>query len=242
MFTTGTRSTRGLHGENPSCFSPRSLRVLRGFVVNIGLALSLMPAMGTILDRIAVSVGSQVITLRDVEREIRVAAFLDAVKPDMSAANKRAAAERLVDQTLIRQEMQSGHFPFPPAAEVAPELEKLRASFPTQADYQRALAEYGIAEPDAQDLLLRLAAIQEFISLRFRPGVQVTDQDIQDYFDRVVAPAARAAHPGEPVKLDDYRTRIEDKLAGERADQELDTWLKEARKRTQVVFHPEAFE
>jgi len=196
----------------------------------------------TIVDRIAVSVGNQVITLRDVEREVRVAAFLDSSKPDLSAANQRAMAERMVDQMLIRQEMATSHFPFPAASEIQPSIDKLKKTFPTEADYQHALQQYGITEQDVRDLLLRMWTLQQFIGLRFRPGVQVTDQEIQDYFDKVVAPAARAAHPGHPVQLDDYRTQIEDKLTGERADQELDTWLNDARKRTAIVFHPEAFQ
>ena len=82
----------------------------------------------------------------------------------------------------------------------------------------------------------------EFISLRFRPGVQVSDQEIQDYFDRVVVPAARAAHPGQPVALEDFRAQIEQALAGQQADRDMDTWLTEAKKRTQIVFHQEALE
>jgi hypothetical protein len=44
------------------------------------------------------------------------------------------------------------------------------------------------------------------------------------------------------VLLDDYRSEIEVKLTGDRADREMDKWLKEARKRTDVVFHDEVFQ
>ena len=210
--------------------------------MNLAVLLFSSAAAGAIIDRIAVSVGSQVITLRDVEREVRVTAFLDAVQPVLSASNKRATADRMVEEKLIRQEMETSHFPLPAAAEVQPMLDRLKKNFPSEADYQRALAQYGITESDVRDQLLRMLTLQEFLSLRFRPGVQVADQDIRDYFDRTVAPAARAAHPGQPVELKDYRTQIEEKLTGERADQELDNWLKEARKRTEIVIHPEALE
>lgn len=202
----------------------------------------LAPAFAAIIDRIAVSVGYQVITLRDVEREIRVTAFVGGLKPDLSVSNKRATADRLVDQKLIRREMESSHFPAPAPSDVAPSLEKLKATFSSDPDYRRALAQYGIGETDVQDLLLRMWMIEQFTSLRFRPAVQVTDAEIQDYFDKVVAPAARAAHPGQPVELSDYRAQIEEKLSGERADRDLDNWLQEARRRTEIVFHPEAFQ
>jgi len=200
-------------------------------------------AWGAIIDRIAVSVGSQVITLRDVEREIRVTSFLNGVKPDLSPANKRSTAERMVEQKLIRAELVSSRFPVPAPAEVEPALEKFKKdNYPTDADYQRALTAYGITDQDVKDLLLWQRTLLLFISLRFAPGVRVTDQQIQDYFDKVVAPAARAAHPAQPPALEDFRTQIEQTLIGQQADREMDNWLREARKRTEIVFHPEALE
>jgi hypothetical protein len=72
--------------------------------------------------------------------------------------------------------------------------------------------------------------------------VQVSDQDIQDYFSKVVEPAARAAHPGQPVTLEEYRDQIEEKLTGEQVDKQMSAWLASTRERSEVVFHPEAFQ
>ena len=104
------------------------------------------------------------------------------------------------------------------------------------------MAEAGIAEQDLKAELLWQLTLTRFLDLRFRPGVQVTAGDSQQYFDAVVAPLARAAHPGQPVELEDYRGEIETKLTGERADREMDRWLKDARRRTVVVTHEEAFQ
>jgi hypothetical protein len=89
--------------------------------------------------------------------------------------------------------------------------------------------------------LLWQRTLLRFIGIRFRPGVQVSDEDIQKYFKETVEPTARAAHPGEPVTLEDYRNQIEENLTGDRADQEMDRWLSEVRKRTEIVYHEEAF-
>ena len=70
----------------------------------------------------------------------------------------------------------------------------------------------------------------------------MTDQEIQQYFEQTVAPVARAAHPGEAIRVEDYRDQIEEKLTGDRADEELNNWLALARKRNEIVFHEEAFE
>jgi hypothetical protein len=206
------------------------------------LALAVL-APAEIIDRIAVSVGNRVIAESDLHREIRVAAFLDGVKPDFSPAGKRATAERMVEQALIRRELETSRYPVPSAAEVAPVLEAFKKDhFPKDEEYQRALVDYGIADQDVKDLLLWQRTLLLFIEVRFQSGVQVTGPDIQDYFDKVVKPAAEAAHPGQPIGLEDYRDQIEQTLTGQRADLEMSTWLKEARNQTEIVFHDEVFQ
>lgn len=199
-------------------------------------------AGGEIIDRIAVSVGNRVITASDLDREIRVAAFQSGVKPDLSAAARRATAERMVEQKLIRRELETSRYPVPDAAQVQPALEKFKKQyFTNDEEYRRALTDYGVTEQDVKEQLLWERALALFIEMRFQTGIQVTGGEIQDYFDKVVKPAAEAAHPGQPVALEDYRDRIEQALAGQRADREMDNWLKEARGRTEIRFHDEVF-
>lgn len=201
-----------------------------------------MLAPAEIIDRIAVSVGDSVITTSDLDREIRVNAFLSGAQPDFSPAARRAAAERMVEQQLIRRELEVSKYPVPapPAADF--ELQRFRASnYKSDAEFQKALSAYGITEQQVKDQLLWQLTLLRFVEVRFRPGVQVSDQEIQDYFEKVVKPAAQKAHPGAPVALEDYRSQVEQTLIGQRTDQDIDAWLKQARKRAEIVFHEEAF-
>lgn len=215
----------------------------RSICATLWLAAVIAPrGRADIIDRIAVSVGNRVITASDLDREIRVIAFLNRTRPDFSPAGKHATAERMVEQKLIRRELETSRYPVPEAAEVEPVLARFKKdNFRSDEEFARALADAGIAERDVRDELLWQRTLLLFIDVRFRPGVQVSAQEIQDYFDKVVQPAAQAAHPGQPVGLEDYRDQIERTLAGPRVDQEVDTWLKEARKRSEVVFHEEVF-
>jgi peptidyl-prolyl cis-trans isomerase SurA len=196
-----------------------------------------------IIDRVAASVGNRVITASGVDRQIRVTAFQDGVKSDFSPAARRAAAERMVEQKLIERELSNSRYPLPDPAELLPAIDQFKKDhFKDERDYQRALAEYGIMEQDFKDLLLWQRTLLLFIEVRFGAGAQITDREIQDYFEKTVKPAAQLAHPGQPVDLDDYRGQIEQTLLGKRADQQLDTWLKEARKRVEIVYHDEVFQ
>jgi len=88
-------------------------------------------------------------------------------------------------------------------------------------------------------LLLWQRTLLLFIQVRFETGVQLGPQDVEEYFLKTVKPAAEAAHPGQPVLLEDYRDQIERTLTGQRADVQMDTWLRDVRRRTNVVVHEE---
>jgi peptidyl-prolyl cis-trans isomerase SurA len=256
----GSRGTRGDQGVRPTMLMPihagapaRDTRVetfrsassanRRRQILCPALFLLILstPAFSEIIDRIAVSVGTRVIAVSDLDREIRVTTFLNGVPADFSPAAKHATAERMTEQKLIQRELEINRYPVPDASEVAAVLAEFRAAhFKDDEEYRRALADRGITEQQVKDELLWQRTLLRFIEVRFRPGIQVSDQEIQDYFDKVVAPAARAAHPGAPVGLADYRSQIEETLAGKRVDDELDAWLKEARKRNEIVVHEDA--
>ena len=207
------------------------------------LALACCGARAEIIDRIAVSVGTRVITASDLDREIRVTAFLSGEKLDFSPANRRAAAARMVDQKLIERELESSRYNPPSPDAIDPALEDFKKkNFKSDEDYRRTLAEYGLTDEDLREKVLWQRTLLKFVEQRFQTGVQVSDQEIEDYFNKVVAPAARKAHPAEEPSIDEYWDDIEEKLAGDRANQEMEKWLAEARKRTDIVYHEEVFQ
>ena len=207
------------------------------------LLLLTFVARAEIIDRVAVAVGNRVITATDLDRQLRVTAFQDGVPLDFSPAAKRAMAERMVEQRLIEQELVNSRYPVPSAAELQPAIEQFKKEhFPSEAAYEQALAKYGITEKEFTDLLVWERTLLLFIEVRFESGTQVTEQEIQDYFEKTVKPAAESAHPGQPVDLEDYRDQIEQKIAGDRADQQMKNWLTEARKRVEIVYHDEVFQ
>src|SRR4051812_13324088 len=108
----------------------------------LGIVIA-MAARGEIIDRIAASVGNRVITATDLDREIRVTAFQDGVKPDFSPAHKRATAEEMVEQKLIQAELVNSRYPLPDPAELLPAIDQFKKEhFKDEAEYRAALAAY----------------------------------------------------------------------------------------------------
>jgi len=211
---------------------------MRGWLL---IAICLTGARAEIIDRIAVSVGSRVITETDLDREIRITSLLNHEKADFSPDNKRKTAERMADQTLIRSELEASRYPPPSAAEMEAALAEEKTRYGSDAAYRRALAEYGVNEDDLKARLTWQLTLLRFIDVRFRPGIQIGDAEILKYFDEHMRAGLIQAHPGQTPSVDDHRAGIEQTLIGQAADQQVEQWLKEARRRTHIQYHDEVF-
>jgi hypothetical protein len=73
-----------------------------------------------------------------------------------------------------------------------------------------------------------------FTEYRFRPAVQINESDVREYHARKFK--GKAAPPFE-----DVREALERELIGERVDQSLDRWLKEARIQTRIEIRDDSF-
>jgi hypothetical protein len=192
-----------------------------------------------LLDRVAVSIGTQVITESQIIEEIKLNSFLNHEPPNLDAASKRAAADRLIEQKLVRKEMALGRYPGAATEEagaIIQNLLKTRATSP--ADFDVQLKSAGISLAQLQEHLLWGLTLSHFIDLRFRPAVQVTDGDVTRYFQEKVLPASTG---GQKPTLDNVRGHIEETLRAARSDAELDAWLKDTRAHTSIHYQKEVF-
>ncbi|HXG33365.1 MAG TPA: hypothetical protein VNJ11_08370 [Bryobacteraceae bacterium] len=225
--------------------SPQSARRKSGRLRRCAALLCLLaaPARPEVIDRIAVIIGRYVITESALLRAIRVTAFLNGEEPDFSPASRRLAAERLVDQTLIRREMETARYALPDASEVAALAAEIRKErFKTPEDFRRALERYRITEDDLHDALARQLATLRFIELRFRPAVVVPEAELRRYYETRMLPEWQNKSGTKPPPFEEVQAEIEQLLAGEQADRLLEEWLKQARSQTRIEFKAKAFE
>ena len=197
------------------------------------LVVAALSLSATVVDRTAIAVGDRVITESEITKRIRLTAFQNGQLSDLSLTSRREAAQRLIDIRLVEHEMEIGHY-----APIAPEAaEKLLQAF--TAEHFRSSAEaLGLAlkiidltPVDLRDELAEQADLLSFTSLRFRPAVEVSDKEIEEYYRNHIQSASPA-----PPSLADARANIEQILANERADLDLDAWLRDQRKRTRILY------
>jgi uncharacterized protein YqeY len=191
-------------------------------------------ASAVIIDRMAVVVGNRVIKDSDIERDIRLTDYLNGDKLDLSPAARRKAAQRLIDQALIRKEVDTGRYTTPSAAEIESFLKQVK-------NHRENLQPYGITQQELEAQVRWQITVLHFIDQRFRPAVLISDQEIQDYYQ---AHAAEFRDPktGKALTVDDVRDQIQDILAAPKVNKEFEDWLDRARKRTSIEYREASLE
>jgi len=143
--------------------------------MHMAFALTLMAHIalsGVLIDQIAIVVGQSIIKDSDIERDIRVTEFLNHEPLNLSQVERKKAANRLIDQTFIRQEIREGDYPWASVKQASDQLDALiKRRYPSQAAFQHALKEYSLEEADLREQFRWQLTVLEFINARFAPSV-----------------------------------------------------------------------
>jgi hypothetical protein len=199
-------------------------------------ALALAAPAETV-DRIAVTVGKYVISEQDILRDLRVAAFLDGTVADLSGAQKRKAADRLIDQYLVLQDATETHATLPSAEDAAALLAPIKARYASAAEYRTALATASISEASLQAHLLAGLQMLRYANVRFRPQMQVSEEGLRAYYEALVA-----QNPNAPAQsFEESRDQVEKLLTDQQTMQSLDDWLKMMRGELQILYREAVF-
>jgi hypothetical protein len=178
-----------------------------------------------LVDRVAVVIGKKIVTESEVVENLRIAEMINGEPLDLGAARRKEEAERMVDQELLRTEMQLITFSQPSASEAESVLRQFIGSrYPTQAAYQAALEKYGVSNEELKQQLVWQLSLIRFTEQRFRPLAAAPDTGIENA-DRM-RPGASPPAPEAAVNS---------------VDQQMDAFLKEARSNTKIILKPDAF-
>ncbi len=184
--------------------------------------LSLMPLGAAVVDRIAIVVDGRVITESQVNEEITVTAFLNGQPPQFTREERRAAADRLIQQSLIQREMRLGRYPLPTSDEVSRYYDGLIETFGGKKPFAAALESARLsAETLKAHLALQLTSLR-FIEYRFRPNFEISDAEIA------------AFQAGQAVRSS--RDAARQTLIEQRTDEILSAWLEETRKQIEIEY------
>jgi hypothetical protein len=198
---------------------------MRAFLALLALTVALK---GEIIDRVAIAIGNRTITELQIDEELRVTALLNHKPLIRDQEARRDAADRLVQQFLIRGEMRVSRYPDPEPADIAAYRDQVAKDFGGAAELDRQIARYGLDKTTFMRHLEAQLAILRFIEIRFSQQVSVSDADVQSLM-----------HTNQS-QTDASSARRQ--LVARRTDEALAAWLEEARKQFNIVYLDKALQ
>lgn len=202
------------------------------------LLLASLSLCGELLDRIAITVGQDVITEQQIYEQLRIAAFLNGTEPEFTQEKLRDTADRMVLQRLVLQDMRANGFPLPTDEEVDEALKQSQqAHWGSHEAFLKAAKEAGLPEEALKDFLNKMVSTVKYIDFRFRPAVRISDAAILERYQAKYN--ALDPQAGEPPPFEDVKQSLEEEMVDETLEGVVENWLEEARARAGVRYKPE---
>ncbi len=195
-----------------------------------------------VLDSVIAVINGDVLLRSDLQAEMDFATLEPLSLPAGKNLEERAA-RRLVNRTLILEQMQSqGMVKNVSDEEVQKDLDSLREQLPdcrrsdckTEAGWTRFLAEHNLTPGEVTERWRQRMQILNFIDTRFRAGVRISRPDIEEYYNKTLVPQFKKENLSAP-SLDSVSERITEILLQQHVNLLLQDWLKSLRDQGNVI-------
>jgi hypothetical protein len=198
-------------------------------------------ARPVVLDRVVAVVNNRAILASDLDDEMRLA-VLDPGEGGLGILTPQRALEQLIARTLIQQQIrqEDTESAEAPQAEVNARLDDIRKDLPicarqncaTEEGWKKFLTAHGLTADLVERALRRRIQILSFIEVRFRQGIRIDPQQIENYYKETLRPQYRTGETIPP--LEQVSPRIEEILLQQQVNVLFDDWLKNLRKQGDV--------
>jgi hypothetical protein len=181
-----------------------------------------------IVDRIVARIENDIILMSDLEALKRYQIFVDGKsEPNDTILN------RLIDQWIVQTEANVSHFPRPSETEIQQSLDRLRKSFTSAEEYEARKKQSGLSDSELREMTGLQLFLSNYLDSRFRPVIQIEPKAIEDFYQNVAVPRAKARGQ-EPPSLDAARDFIQEALVQQAINEQANQWLKESRARLHI--------
>ena len=189
-------------------------------------------ANAQIVDRVMAVVDGSPVTLSDVNAAVR---FGLVTLPAGQTGDDRAALDAVIDRRLQLVEVNRYLPPEPTAAAIEARLAETRQRFPSEAAFQAALEETGMAAIDLRAALRDTLRIASYLGQRFRAGYQPGEDEVLAYYRSQPALFTRG---GVVRPFAEARDEARRRLIESRTDALIRDWITALRRRVDVTVLP----
>jgi hypothetical protein len=207
-------------------------------VVSLTLALVLSAACSAqVVDRMVAVVNKRVILQSELDQEVRVEFMMRGESLEKRTPQDTIAAlDRLIDRSLLDQQILSTVMVDPTPDELADQVKNVRAQFPgaaTDPGWKSLLDSYRLTQQDIEDHVIAQVRILRFIDLRFRGLVRVDKAAIGAYYQEKFLPELRKqGRPEQPLAA--VSGEIEKVLVDQNINEMLSSWLQVLRSQARI--------
>lgn len=180
-----------------------------------------------VIDRVLAVVAGQVVTLSDVRAALEFKLFVPAKGGDPVAE----ALDYLVNRQLMLSEVERYSAPSPDTTVVRKRMAAIRAAFPNEAGYTRALARSALTDARLADLVGDNIRIESYLDQRFSAAAQPTTEEVQRYY---LDHRAEFTREGRVLPLEDVQKEAFARVTVERRNFLIGEWLDRLRRRSIV--------
>ena len=192
------------------------------------------------VDRVVAVVNDRAILSSDLTEEMKAS----VLEPNPSASNESAqdALQRLISRALIRQQIreQDIQSTLPTPDEVSARVTALRKELPicireqcaTDDGWKKFMAAHGLTQDRVEAYLRNRLIILRFIEIRFRQGIQISQEEISDYYKSTLLPQYPAGQTAPPIA--EVSPRIEEILLQQKVSALFSGWLDNLRKQGDI--------
>jgi len=182
-----------------------------------------------VLDRMVATVNGHVILQSDWDEELRFECFMSRHPlVDLSADERKAALNRLIDQEILREQMRLMDSSPASAEQIQKQMEALKTDQRQHAGeaWETVLSQYHLTDKIIEKHVAAELEQFQLIDTRFRPSIQVSAAEVAKYYRERLVPKLSAS---DVISLTEATPKIREILMQEKINQLLNSWLETLR-------------
>jgi hypothetical protein len=190
-----------------------------------------------VIDRIVATVNGHIILQSDWDEGQRYEALLNGRALDQfTDDDRRTVLDRLIDQELLAEQMNSASFPHATESEAAARVVEARKQYPeaaTDEGWKSLLSRYGLTEKDLVAHVQSQIDLMRLVDAHLRPAVQIDSKTIEAYYREKFVPQLKQSVVAQ-VPSADVAAKIRELLTQEKVNELLISWLQSLRSESKL--------
>ena len=195
---------------------------------------------GETIERAVAIINGHTILLSEWDSAVRIESLIEGRPPGpVTGAQRWAALQRLIDQELLREELESAGLAAATKEAVQHRLEEIRAQYKTgnkndnEDQWQAVLDQHGVQSAELEQAVALQLSELELIDYRLRPSVAISDGAIRGYYRDTYEPQMEKAG-AKVLPLTEVSAKIREILTQQKMNEGLANWLLSLRAQSDI--------